>query len=116
MSGALVASGGFEVPPPILNTPFVEPTEYRNLREGEPPERNARPIPYCRNERRRSGRALRREGAGRSPLVRRSQCDRRVWHVELQARMQCAQAGKPFGHAREQRARNDVGVPPPPPG
>lgn len=39
MSGALEASGGFEVPTPILNSPFVEPAEYWNLREGEPPER-----------------------------------------------------------------------------
>jgi type III restriction enzyme len=39
MSGALEASGGFEVPTPILNSPFLEPAEYWNLREGEPPER-----------------------------------------------------------------------------
>jgi hypothetical protein len=39
MSGALEASGGFEVPTPILNAPFVEPAEYWDLREGEPPQR-----------------------------------------------------------------------------
>ena len=39
MSGVLEASGGFEVPTPILNSPFVEPAEYWDLREGEPPER-----------------------------------------------------------------------------
>jgi type III restriction enzyme len=39
MSGAQEASGGFEVPTPILNSPFVEPAEYWDLREGEPPER-----------------------------------------------------------------------------
>ena len=38
MSGATQASGGFEVPTPILNSPFVEPAEYWDLREGEPPE------------------------------------------------------------------------------
>jgi hypothetical protein len=36
MSGALDASGGFEVPTPILNSPFVEPTEYWDLRDREP--------------------------------------------------------------------------------
>jgi type III restriction enzyme len=39
MSGATEASGGFEVPTPILNSPFVAPQEYWDLREGEPPER-----------------------------------------------------------------------------
>ena len=39
MSGATEASGGFEVPTPILNSPFVVPGEYWDLREGEPPER-----------------------------------------------------------------------------
>jgi type III restriction enzyme len=38
MSGTLEASVGFEVPTPILNSPFIEPAEYWNLREGEPPE------------------------------------------------------------------------------
>jgi type III restriction enzyme len=48
MSGALEASGGFEVPTPILNSPFVEPAEYWDLREGEPPQRLAgrRPAGY----------------------------------------------------------------------
>jgi type III restriction enzyme len=48
MSGALEASGGFEVPTPILNSPFEEPAEYWNLREGEPPERlpGRRPAGY----------------------------------------------------------------------
>jgi type III restriction enzyme len=48
MSGALEASGGFEVPTPILNSPFVEPTEYWDLREGEPPQRltGRRPAGY----------------------------------------------------------------------
>jgi type III restriction enzyme len=41
MSGSLQASGGFEVPTPILNSPFVEPAQYWNLREGEPPEQLA---------------------------------------------------------------------------
>ncbi|HUN39451.1 MAG TPA: hypothetical protein VMU81_04100 [Acetobacteraceae bacterium] len=39
MSGTLEASVGFEVPTPILNSPFVEPAEYWSLREGEPAER-----------------------------------------------------------------------------
>ena len=48
MSGALEASGGFEVPTPILNSPFVEPAEYWDLREGEPPQRltGRRPAGY----------------------------------------------------------------------
>jgi type III restriction enzyme len=48
MSGALEASGGFEVPTPILNSPFVEPAEYWDLPEGEPPQRLAgrRPAGY----------------------------------------------------------------------
>ena len=48
MSGALEASGGFEVPAPILNSPFVEPAEYWDLREGEPPQRltGRRPAGY----------------------------------------------------------------------
>jgi type III restriction enzyme len=48
MSGALEASGGFEVPTPILNSPFNEPSEYWDLREGEPPQRlqGRRPAGY----------------------------------------------------------------------
>ena len=48
MSGALEASGGFEVPTPILNSPFVEPAQYWDLREGEPPQRltGRRPAGY----------------------------------------------------------------------
>jgi type III restriction enzyme len=48
MSGAVEASGGFEVPTPILNSPFAQPAEYWNLREGEPPERlpGRRPAGY----------------------------------------------------------------------
>ena len=48
MSGALQASVGFEVPTPILNSPFVEPDQYWDLREGEPPERlsGRRPAGY----------------------------------------------------------------------
>ena len=48
MSGALEASGGFEVPTPILNAPFVKPAEYWDLREGEPPQRltGRRPAGY----------------------------------------------------------------------
>jgi type III restriction enzyme len=39
MSGSAAASGGFEVPQPILNTPYDPPAEHWLLREGEPPER-----------------------------------------------------------------------------
>lgn len=41
-------SGAIEVPPPILNSPFVEPAEYWDLREGESPERaqGRRPAGY----------------------------------------------------------------------
>jgi type III restriction enzyme len=61
MSGALEASGGFEVPTPILNSPFIEPAEYWNLREGEPLERaqGRRPAAYWHRDPRR------RAGAGR---------------------------------------------------
>ena len=39
MSGSSEASGGFEVPTPILNKPFDSPPEDCDLREGEPPHR-----------------------------------------------------------------------------
>ncbi len=39
MSGAASATAGFEVPEPILNGPFDEPSEHWLLREGEPPEK-----------------------------------------------------------------------------
>ena len=38
MSGSGAASGGFEVPQPILNGPFDPPSSYWHLQEGEPPE------------------------------------------------------------------------------
>jgi len=48
MSGSTEASGGFEVPTPILNSPFEPPAEYWDLREGEPPQRlqGRRPAGY----------------------------------------------------------------------
>jgi type III restriction enzyme len=39
MSGSAAASGGFEVPQPILNGPYDAPAEHWLLREGEPPDR-----------------------------------------------------------------------------
>ncbi len=45
MSDAANASGGFEVPEPILNGPFEEPQAHWLLREGEPPQK-------CRGRRR----------------------------------------------------------------
>ena len=39
MSDSTTASAGFEVPEPIQNTPFDEPSEHWLLREGEAPER-----------------------------------------------------------------------------
>jgi type III restriction enzyme len=55
MSGSAAASGGFEVPQPILNTPFDPPAEYWLLREGEPPERmpGRRPAGYWYRDPRR---------------------------------------------------------------
>jgi type III restriction enzyme len=39
---------GFEVPDPILNSPFKEPALYWELKEGEPPQKRAgrRPAGY----------------------------------------------------------------------
>jgi type III restriction enzyme len=48
MSDDAAAAGGFEVPEPILNSAFEEPTAYWLLREGEPPEKRPgrRPAGY----------------------------------------------------------------------
>jgi type III restriction enzyme len=48
MSDTTTASGGFEVPEPILSSPFDEPTAHWLLREGEQPEQRSgrRPAGY----------------------------------------------------------------------